>query len=267
MKQEELIALREWQDFNKAYSADTPIDTNLTRHDIEKRRKQLEDDPIAWIQFFFPKYAKYEFAPFHLKAIRRLVKHPEWYEVLSWSRELAKSTVCMFVLMYLTLTGKKKFVVLASATEDSAEKLITPYRLNFERNSRLKQFYGKQELVGAWGKTDFTCKCGARFVAMGAGSAPRGARNEDIRPDVIYLDDFDTDKDCRNPEILQKKWEWFEQALYPTRSISEPTLVLWCGNIIAKDCCITRAGALSNNWDVVNIRDKEGKSTWPAKNT
>lgn len=267
MKQEELIALREWQDFNKAYSADTPIDTNLTRHDIEKKRKQLEDDPIAWIQFFFPKYAKYEFAPFHLKAIRRLVKHPEWYEVLSWSRELAKSTICMFVLMYLTLTGKKKFVVLASATEDSAEKLITPYRLNFERNSRLKQFYGKQELVGAWGKTDFTCKCGARFVAMGAGSAPRGARNEDIRPDVIYLDDFDTDKDCRNPEILQKKWEWFEQALYPTRSISEPTLVLWCGNIIAKDCCITRAGALSNNWDIVNIRDKEGKSTWPAKNT
>ena len=56
MKQEELIALREWQDFNKAYSADTPIDTNLTRHDIEKRRKQLEDDPIAWIQFFFPKF-------------------------------------------------------------------------------------------------------------------------------------------------------------------------------------------------------------------
>jgi hypothetical protein len=104
-------------------------------------------------------------------------------------------------------------------------------------------------------------------VAIGAGSAPRGARNEDIRPDVIYLDDFDTDKDCRNAEVLQKKWEWFERALYPTRSISEPTLVLWCGNIIARDCCITRAGALANHWDVVNIRDKEGRSTWPVKNT
>lgn len=267
MRLEDKNALQDWQEFHKAYASDMPVESGLTKHDIDKRRKQLEADPIEWIKYFFPKYAKYEFAPFHLKAIRRLVKHPEWYEVLSWSRELAKSTVCMFVLMYLTLTGRKKFVVLASATEESAEKLITPYRINFERNSRLKQFYGKQEVVGAWGKTDFSLKCGARFVAIGAGSAPRGARNEEIRPDVIYLDDFDTDKDCRNPDILKKKWEWFEQALYPTRSISEPTLVLWCGNIIAKDCCITRAGKLANSWDVVNIRDKEGRSNWPAKNT
>lgn len=267
MKQTDHIALKEWQEFHKAYAADVPVDNSLSRYDIERRRKQLEADPVAWIKYFFPKYAKYDFAPFHLKAIRRLTKHDEWYEVLSWSRELAKSTTCMFVLMYLTLTGRKKFVVLASATEESAEKLITPYRLNFERNSRLKQFYGAQETVGLWGKTDFTCKCGARFVALGAGSAPRGVRNEDVRPDVIYLDDFDTDKDCRNPEVLQKKWEWFERALYPTRSISEPTLVLWCGNIIARDCCITRAGKLANSWDVVNIRDKEGNSTWPAKNT
>ncbi|MBQ1988628.1 MAG: hypothetical protein II234_01830, partial [Clostridia bacterium] len=41
----------------------------------------------------------------------------------------------------------------------------------------------------------------------------------EVRPDVIYLDDFDTDKDCRNAEVLKKKWEWFERALYPTRSI------------------------------------------------
>ena len=81
------------------------------------------------------------------------------------------------------------------------------------------------------------------------------------------MDDYDTDEDCRNPVTLNKKWDWMEKALYPTRSISEPTLVIWCGNIIAKDCCITRAGKLANSWDVVNIRDKNGKSTWPAKNT
>ena len=43
--------------------------------------------------------------------------------------------------------------------------------------------------------------------------------------------------------------------------------MLWCGNIIAKDCCVVRAGKLANSWDVVNIRDKEGKSSWPEKNT
>ncbi len=169
--------------------------------------------------------------------------------------------------MYLTLTKRKKFVALASATIDAAERLLTPYRINFENNPRIQQFYGKQPVFGQWTDREFTCTCGAKFIAIGAGSAPRGMRNEAIRPDVIYMDDYDTDEDCRNPVTLNKKWDWMEKALYPTRSISEPTLVIWCGNIIAKDCCITRAGKLANSWDVVNIRDKNGKSTWPAKNT
>lgn len=267
MKQGDKLAIRDWEEFHKSFNADIPIDVTLSRVEIEKRRKELEANPVEWIKFFFPKYAKYEFAPFHIKAIRRILGNDEWYEVLSWSRELAKSTVVMFVLMYLALTKRKRFFVLASATMEAAIRLLTPYKVSFESNSRLKQFYGEQMLLGQWTDREFTTRCGAKFIALGAGSAPRGARNESIRPDVLCLDDYDTDEDCRNPETLKKKWEWFEQALYPTRSISEPTLVIWCGNIIAKDCCITRAGALADNWDIINIRDKNGKSTWPAKNT
>ena len=80
-----------------------------------------------------------------------------------------------------------------------------------------------------------------------------------------------------------------EQALYFTRSFSEPLLVIWCGNIIARDCCIARAGARARelagrnkplgNWDIINIRMvdirrpdpkrdfAEGVSVWPEKNT
>lgn len=267
MKEEDKIAIRAWEEFHKSFNADIPVDVTLSRVEIEKRRKELEANPIEWIKYFFPKYAKYEFAPFHIKAIKRILSNDEWYEVLSWSRELAKSTVVMFVLMYLALTKRKRFFVLASATIDAAIRLLTPYKIAFETNARLKQVYGDQMLLGQWTDREFTTRCGAKFIALGAGSAPRGARNESIRPDVLCLDDYDTDEDCRNPETLKKKWEWFEQALYPTRSISEPTLVVWCGNIIAKDCCITRAGALADNWDIINIRDKNGKSTWPAKNT
>ena len=173
----------------------------------------------------------------------------------------------MFICMYLALTKRKRFFVLASATIDSAKRLLAPYKINFESNPRIRQFYGSQTTLGQWTDGEFTAKCGAKFVALGAGSAPRGARNEEVRPDVIYMDDYDTDEDCRNPETLKKKWDWFEASLYPTRSISEPTLILWCGNIIAKDCCIKRAGAKARHWDIVNIRDKDGHSTWPAKNT
>lgn len=267
MKQEEKLALQRWAEHHKALAADVPVEDWLSTRDIERRRTELEKDPIKWIQYFFPKYAKYDFAPFHIRAIKRIVEHDEWYEVLSWSRELAKSTVCMFILMYLALTGRKKFFVLASATITSATRLLAPYKINFETNPRIKQFYGLQVTLGSWTDTEFTTRSGAKFVALGAGSAPRGARNENVRPDAIICDDYDTDEDCRNPETLKKKWEWFEGALYPTRSISEPTLVLWCGNIIARDCCIKRAGEKAKHWDIVNIRDKNGRSTWPSKNT
>lgn len=267
MTQKEKQALRDWEEFHKSFARDALVDHSLTAGQVDKLRRELEADPVRWCKWMFPAYAKVEFAPFHIKAIKRITENDEWYEVLSWSRELAKSTVTMMVMLYLALTGRKKFFVMASASKDIATDLLTPYRMNLEVNPRLKQIYGEQTTLGSWEAHDFTARCGARFFAIGAGQSPRGKKNESIRPDVILTDDFDTDEDCRNPETINKKWDWFNNALYPTRSISEPTLVIWCGNIIAKDCCVKRAGEIANNWDIINIRDKEGKSTWPAKNT
>jgi hypothetical protein len=267
MKQIDRDALKNWAEFVEDIKNSTPVDTSLSAAEVEKHRRQLEKHPVEWIKYFFPKYTKYPFAPFHIAAINRIVGNPERYEVLSWSRELAKSTVCMFTVMYLTLTGRKKNVILTSNNETNAIRLLAPYRGNLEANGRIKLYYGEQFNIGNWTDKEFITKSGIAFRALGAGQSPRGSRNEEIRPDVEILDDFDTDEECRNPDTIEKKWKWFENALYPTRSISEPTLVLWCGNIIAKDCCIVRAGAMADHWDIINIRDSEGQSTWPAKNT
>ena len=264
---EEKARIKEWE----AYKADilnaTPVETDLTEAEKERKRAYLEARPVEWIRYFFPKYATYPFAAFQTRAIRRILEHDEWFEVLSWSRELAKSTVVMFCVMYLALTGRKRNVILASATEASAAKLLRPYLANFEANGRIRAFYGEQKNIGQWGENAFKPKCGCSFMGVGAGNAPRGARNGAVRPDVLLVDDFDTDEDCRNPHTLDKKWDWWEHALYPTRSVSEPTLVVFCGNLIAKDTCVARAGAKADHWDIVNLVDKDGRSAWPEKNT
>lgn len=267
MKERDKRALAKWQAYCEDIANDVPVDVGMSVAEKQAKRKYLEAHPVEWIQFFLERYAGYEFAPFHLAFIERVIENDEWYEVLSWSRELAKSTLTMMVVMYLTLTGKKKNVILASATEDSAIKLLRPYMKEFECNGRIRAFYGEQPVLGQWKEKDFKCQCGASFMGIGAGNSPRGTRNGNVRPDVLLVDDFDTDEDCRNADTLQKKWDWWEKALYPTRSISEPTLVVFCGNIIAQDCCVKRAGACADHWDIVNIRDEHGKSTWPAKNT
>ena len=267
MKQTDRLALLDWEKYKEDIARATPVDRNMTAAEREKHREYLEKHPIEWIKFFFPNYAKYEFADFQKKAIRRIIAHDEWFEVLSWSRELAKSTVTMFIVMNLTLTGRKKNVILTSNSKDNAVRLLDPYRANLEANGRIMAYYGKQELPGSWTEDEFTTKGKVSFRALGSGQSPRGSRNEAIRPDVLLVDDFDTDEDTKNPDIIQKRWDWWENALYPTRSISEPTLVIFCGNIIAKDCCVVRAGEMADSWDIVNIRDKNGFSTWPEKNS
>ena len=255
-----------WEKYRKNLRSSTPTD-NFSLSDIASYKSTLEKDIVAWCQYFFPSYCSAPFACFHKSFLKRIAQNPEYYQVLSWSRELAKSTLTMFAVLYLTLTGKKRNVLLASNSLDNAIRLLEPFRANLDANSRIIQFYGPQFSLGHWEAGEFITKQGVSFRALGAGQSPRGSRNENIRPDIIICDDFDTDEECRNPDIIKKKWDWFEQALYATRSIDKPLSVIWCGNIIAKDCCITRAGQKADHWDIVNIRDKNGVSTWKEKNS
>lgn len=267
MKAEEKKASNYWDDYRKNLKTSTTVDRNLSFAERQRIRTKLEADPIAWMQEIFPNYCLSPFAKFQIRAILIILEHPELYIVLSWSRELAKSTIVMMCVLYLSLTGKKRNWLMISNSEDNANRLLEPYRINLDSNQRIEFYYGRQQDAGNWTLGEFKTRGGVSFRALGAGQSPRGTRNEAYRPDGIVFDDFDTDQDCLNPEIIKKKWDWSEQAAIPTRSISVPLLVIWCGNIIARDCCITRAGAKADYWEVVNIRDKNGKSSWPEKNS
>ena len=169
---------------------------------------------MEWIKEMFPNYAKSPFADFHKRAIKRLIEAPQnWYEVLSWARELAKSTIVMFIVLYLVLTGKKRNIILCSNSLDNAVKLLNHYRMQLEANQRIQFYYGNQQ-GSKWTEDYFITRNGVSFMALGARQSPRGVKMEEVRPDTILVDDFDTDEECRNPDIVNDKWNWFEQALY-----------------------------------------------------
>lgn len=266
-KAEDVKAVKFWDDYVKALEKATVVDLNETAIQRLARIDRLEGNEEEWFAYYFPNYYYAAPAPFHIKATRRVMNNPEWYEVRAWSRELAKSARTMMEVTKLALTGKKRSVLLISSSEDNAIRLLKPYKINFEKNQRIINDYGKQETYGDWSEKAFIIKKGCSFVAIGAGQQPRGIRNEEVRPDVVLMDDFDTDEECRNPDTIIKKWEWFEQAVYATRSISNPMLIIFCGNIIGDHCCIKNAIKMADYSEIINIRDKDGKSTWPNKNT
>lgn len=259
--------LESWQEFRDNINKSTPIDTKESVADKQKRIKQLEADDEAWFKYYFPNFYSSDPAPFHLKSTKRIMNNPEWFEVKAWSRELSKSGRTMFEVMKLVLTGKKQNVIMVSATSTDAERLLLPYKTSFESNNRIINDYGVQESVGNWTASEFITKKGVAFRAIGAGQSPRGTRKDEVRPDVLLVDDIDTDEEVRNPDRIDKKVDWVMEALYGTRSISNHLLFIACGNIIGKKTTITELGKKADVFEIINIRDKHGKSTWPAKNT
>lgn len=264
-------AIKRWEELRQSIMSSTPIDASMTFEEIQKHKAQLEANPTAWKKFFFPKYFKYPSPPFHIDATNRLIKkfklNKHWYEVRHWARGLSKSTLTMMDYLYLVLTGHLKNIVLTSSTWDAAAEHLAKYQIQLDSNQRIIQYYGQQEKHGSWATGSFTTLQGAKFLALGAGQSPRGTSNEEIRPDGIIVDDFDTDEECLNIDIIDKKWRWFENALMPTVDIANPYLIIWLGNIIAEDCCVMRAGQIADYTEVINIRDEMGISTWSEKNT
>lgn len=259
-------ALREWEAFYLSFIEEVDIDDAESQADKVKRKAFLEKNHEEWFKYYFPKYCTAEPANFHKAAAKRLLSHSKWYEVRAWSRELAKSARSMMEYLYLALTGQIKNMLLVSNSSDNAERLLLPFKLNLERNKRIINDYGEQQLPGHWEGDEFIARCGCAFRSLGAGQSPRGTRNENIRPDAILIDDIDTDEECRNPDRIKAKWEWIEQALIPTVSVSGNCRILFNGNIIARYCCITEAIKKADYVSIVNIRDKNGKSSWPQKN-
>lgn len=260
-------AKKVWDVYFKNFLSSVSAELNESEPEKRKRVQRLQSNFEEWKVYYFPKYCSAPSPDFHKRSSARVLNNAEWIEGRVWARELAKDVLTMMETLYQTLTGIKRNVLFISNSWDKAAELLEPFRINLTFNERIISDYGIQEMPGQWTYGDFTTVAGASFLAIGAGQSPRGSRNENVRPDKIIISDIDTDEDVRNKDIIDKRWQWYEKAVYPTRSVSMPFQVIWLGNLIAKDCCVARACEKADKVDIVNLEDKNGSSTWPEKNT
>lgn len=268
MRYQDKIAEQKWEDHRRNLIRSTPLPSE-TAAEKKKRIAQLEKkgNEEEWFRYYFPAYYSSDPAPFHIAATRRIIYNPRWYETRSWSRELAKSTRGMMEDIYMAMTGIAKVFLLISHSNDNASELLMPYMINLESNDRLINDYGIQQGRRNWETGKFVTRKGASFRGIGAKESPRGTKNEERRPEVIRFDDLDTDERCKNQKRMDDLWEWVEQAVIPTVSVSGNIRIVFQGNLIAKNSIIELSKKHADHVSIVNIRDKNGKATWPSKNT
>lgn len=265
MRYSDRAAEQKWEAYRLNLKKATPIPKETSK-EKEDRIKRLEKHPEEWFRFYFPNYYTADPAPFHIAATKRVLKNNRWYEVRRWSRELAKSTRGMMEDLYMAMNGIASVFLLVSHSNDNATELLMPYLINLESNDRLIHDYGLQKGYRRWETGKFVTRQGASFRALGAKESPRGTKNEEKRPDVIRVDDIDTDERCKSKDRMKSLWAWVEQALIPTVSVSGNARIIFQGNLISKNSIIAKASEVADFVETINIRDKNGRSSW-KKNT
>lgn len=274
------------KDFEKEYllmveniAKDTAVIGLETDKEKAKRIRRLEapGNQEAWFKYYFPKYCFAAPAPFQINSSKRIFDACDkmlangagkFYQSRKWARGLSKSTRRMMEVFYLGYV--KKFPInelLCSKTLSNAALLLAPYMANFEGNQLLINDYGPQKNPGSWTITKFITLSGWSFRPVGAEQNPRGAKNEELRINIVNADDLDDDEVCRNPDRLDEQWKWWEKSVLPCVEIARPYFIFFDNNVIAEDCLALRASRVANDEETVNIRNEKGESTWPQKNS
>jgi len=261
-------ALQEWEEFLASIRNSTPIDLSESEEEKTRRLKELESDPEAWFKYYFPKYSFAEPAEFHKASTKRFVKAKRIYQRRAWARGLSKSTRRMFEVFYKTFALRfRTNMLMVSKTEGNAIRLLSPYKANLEANQRLINDYGVQEKIGSWAEDEFVTRGGCAFRAVGAEQNPRGSRLEELRVTLIVFDDIDDDEVCRNPDRVEQRFNWIQQAVIPTVDIAGEYAICFDNNLIGEDSCAVRADEYATDSEIINIRDEFGVSVWPQKNS
>jgi hypothetical protein len=257
-----------WDAYRQNVERDTPVPRGETEQTKQVRVKRLLGSFEEFCKYYFPQYCSYDFAPFHLRFAKRIAKAERIYIVRAWARAHAKSVVGgLFVPLFEMLNGRLDNMLLVSHTYDNACELLMPIMVNLESNQRLIHDFGAFKSWRGWEVGKFVTGGGKSFRAIGSGQSPRGSRNEEKRPDFILIDDIDTDEEARNDVRMNKKWNWIEQALRGTFDTVGRQRFVVLGNIIAKNSCVVRAAKMADDFEQIDILDKNGKPSWPAKNT
>ncbi len=181
-----------------------------------KRIKRLESDYILWFEYYFPNYAKRKCAWFHKKLAKLIIENPRIKLLAEWFRSAAKSVhIDMGIPLYLMYAKKDiRFMLLVGETDTKAAKLLGDIQAQIQYNPRVIRDYGKHYQQGSWAEGDFTTNQGVKFMSLGFGQNPRGAREADARPDYIVVDDVDNKRHVNNDRLMTEGCDFITEDVW-----------------------------------------------------
>jgi len=243
-----------------------------------ERVRRARDDQAYFNRTYLPHYFNQPSAEFHadMDELAEAGEEQKRPVVIAAPRGFAKSTsLSVARVLRKGLYGQKKFVVHISDTELQARGNTVCIRTELEINPRIIHDFGNQK-TSQWSAGEFDFAGGMKVLARGSGQAVRGPRNREQRPDLIIVDDLDSDESVRNPKRTKNSYDWLKEAVIPSLDPISGSLIM-LGVLISKRSVLAQAidnpaflsrtfKAVDNPvWDEHVNRFSAGVSLWPER--
>jgi predicted phage terminase large subunit-like protein len=234
----------------------------------ERIRRSREDD-FYFFRTYLPHYFPTESAEFHEEVVE-LSKVQDEPVIIAAPREHAKSTLCTFAIPVADICLERKhFIIIISDTEDLAADFSVFILLELQENERILADFGNLKGHKTEAK-DFTTRNGIRVKSRGRLQRLRGIRNRQYRPDRVLADEFENDKNVKNPKLIKEGVDWILTAVLG--SLAEGYSFMMIGTVLAKKSVLTWFLNAKDENDqplyisrVYKAINDDGSPLWPAK--
>lgn len=109
-------------------------------------------------------------------------------------------------------------IVLISEAQSQSIAFLNIIGWNLENNQKIRHYFG--DLVGPkWREDELVTNNGVRLLARGTGQRIRGSvsgREGITRPNLIILDDFESETNSGTAEAIDKNKKWITRAVEPS---------------------------------------------------
>lgn len=218
----------------------------------------------------FPTALHKDIPPFHANIYSSLADDKKRRVAIAAPRGTAKSTTTTLVYPLWRAAFKKSsedlFIVIISESQAQSINFLSRIKYHLDNSKMFHDLFGNlgSSTAERWTHTDVILANGARIVAVGTGQRVRGFLQGDTRPNLIIVDDFESELNAATPEARAKNKKWMTEAVVP--SLSDEGKIAMIGTVISEDCFLYWIKD-SKAWNVLwySIINDEDESLWPER--
>ena len=232
--------------------------------------KKLRNNMALFGKHCFPTALKKTTPPFHTDIYKYLADEERKRVLIAAPRGTAKSTVTTLIYPLwraaFKSTNEELFIVIISESQAQSINFLSRIKYHLTYSEEFRAIFGNlgPETASKWTHTDIILANGTRIVAVGTGQRVRGFLQGDTRPNLIIVDDFESELNAYTPEAIAKNRKWLTEAVIP--SLSDEGKIAMIGTVISEDCFLCWAKE-SSAWNVLwfAIWNDDEKSIWPER--